>query len=372
MPAYLDHNASTRVDPRVVEAMLPYLQSSYGNASSLHRYGRAARDAVEQARAQVARLVNAQPQEIVWTSGGTEANNLAVKGTLSALKGGRVLYGATDHPAVMECAVSLERSGWQVEPVAVDARGEVQWGALEAQLGQGGVKLVSCMRANNETGVIQDVARVAALAHGRGALMHADAVQAAGKIPVDFAALGCDLMSLSSHKIYGPKGAGALVVKSGTEVHPLHHGGPQERNLRGGTENVVAIAGFGAAAELAMNELQARAAHCRALRDRLEAGLRSINGITIFGDGAERLPNTAQFSLTGYDGEALLMQLDLKGFGVSSGSACASGAHEPSHVLLAMGYSREVALGAIRVSLGKDNDETEVTGFLSALKSLSS
>lgn len=368
MPVYLDHNATTRTDPRVVDAMLPYLQGPYGNPSSLHRYGRMARDAVEQARVQVARLVNAQPQEILWTSGGTESNNLALKGALAGQRPGKLLYGATDHPAVMEGAESLKASGWQVEPIAVSLRGEVRWELLAAQVT--GARLLSCMRANNETGVLQDVTRIAGLAHAVGALMHVDAVQAAGKIAVNFADLDCDLMSLSSHKIYGPKGIGALVVRAGTELHPLHHGGPQERGLRGGTENVAAIAGFGAAAELALQELDSRAARAGALRDQLEAGLRALKAITIFGDGAERLPNTVQFALSGYDGEALLMQLDRKGFAVSSGSACASGNHEPSHVLMAMGYSRELALGAIRVSLGQGNSEAEITQFLEALKAL--
>lgn len=369
MPVYLDHNATTRVDPRVVEAMLPYLQGPYGNPSSLHRYGRAARDAVEQARVQVAALVGAQAQEIVWTSGGTESNNLAIKGSIGA-RPARLLYGATDHPAVMECAESLKATGWEVEAIAVNRQGQVDWGAFAQQLNDDNVRLVSVMRANNETGVIQDVARVAQMAHAQGALMHVDAVQAAGKIPVDFAALGCDLMSLSSHKIYGPKGAGALVVKAGTELQPLHHGGPQERGLRGGTENLVSIVGFGAAAELAARELLARAEHALALRGKLEAGLCALRGITIFGEGAERLPNTLQFAVAGYDGEALLMQLDRKGFAVSSGSACASGSHEPSHVLLSMGYSREVALGAIRVSLGQDNTAAEIDQFLLALHAL--
>ena len=365
MPAYLDHNATTRTDARVVEAMLPYLSGPYGNPSSLHRYGRMARDAVEQARAQVAALVNAQPQEVLWTSGGTESNNLAIKGALLGLKPGSLLYGATEHPAVMECAESLKASGWQVEPVAVDAQGLVDWEKLDSRLRGNDVRLLSLMRANNETGVIQDVARVA-----QRTLLHTDCVQAAGKLPVDFAALGCDLMSLSSHKLYGPKGIGALIVKGGTDLHPLHHGGPQERGLRGGTENVAAIVGFGLAAELAAKELEARAAHAHGLREALENGLRGIRNITLFGEAAERLPNTVQFALAGYDGEALLMQLDRKGFGVSSGSACASGLHEPSHVLLAMGYSREVALGAIRVSFGKDNTVAEVTGFLTALREL--
>jgi cysteine desulfurase len=364
VPAYLDNNATTRVDARVVEAMLPYLSGPYGNASSLHRYGRAARDAVEAARAQVAALVNAQPQEVVWTSGGTEADNLAIKGAGGK---GRVLYGATDHPAVMECAVSI---GQGVEAIAVDAEGLIRWDLFEAQLKQAPVRVVSAMRANNETGVIQDVARAARLAHAAGALMHVDCVQALGKLPLDFTGLGCDLMSLSSHKIYGPKGAGALVVKNGTEVHAQHHGGAQERGLRGGTENIAAIVGFGAAAELAGRELEARVTHSLVLRERLEAGLRGIPRLTIFGASAPRLSNTVQFALAGYDGEALLMQLDRKGMAVSSGSACASGNHEPSHVLLAMGYDRETALGAIRVSFGKENTEAEVDQFLAALKAV--
>lgn len=367
MPAYLDHNATTRVDPRVLEAMLPYLSGPYGNASSLHRFGRAARDAVEAARIQVAALVAAEPKQLVWTSGGTESNNLALKG-VSALRPGRVLYGATEHPAVMEAAESLRALGREVEAVAVEASGLVDWPAFERQLAAGPVSLVALMRANNETGVIQDVARAAALVHARGAWLHVDAVQAAGKIPVDFGALGADLMSLSSHKLYGPKGIGALIIGPEVELEPLHHGGAQEKGLRGGTENVAGIVGFGVAADLALRELEARAAHLRALRDRLEAGLRGLPGVRIFGDGVERLPNTLQFALAGYDGEALLMQLDRKGFAVSSGSACASGSGEPSHVLIGMGLSREVAKGAIRVSLGKDNTEAEVDQFLAALQ----
>lgn len=370
MPVYLDHNATTRLDPRVLEAMMPYLTGPYGNASSLHRFGRAARDAVERAREQVARLVGCQPGEIVWTSGGTESNNLAIKGATASVKPSRVLYGATEHPAVMEAAEALKATGWTVEKIAMDARGVVDWPAFERQLGAGAVHLVALMRANNETGVIQDIARAAALVHGAGAWLHVDAVQAAGKIPVDFAALRADLMSLSSHKLYGPKGIGALVRRAEVDLFPLHHGGPQEHGLRGGTENVAAIVGFGAAAELALQELDARAAHARALRDRLEAGLAALRGVTIFGAGVERLPNTLQFALAGYEGEALLMQLDRKGFGVSSGSACASGKGEPSHVLLGMGVPRDVAGGAIRVSLGRDNTEADVDGFLEALTSL--
>lgn len=368
MPIYLDNNATTRMDARVLESMLPYLSGPYGNASSLHRYGRAARDAVETARAQVAALVGAQSGELIWTSGGTESNNLAIKGITESVVPTRVLYGITDHPAVMETAESLKLRGWGVESIAVNHDGVVDWKAFESQLARGSVRLVSLMRANNETGVIQDVTRVSALVHAAGAWLHVDAVQAAGKIPVDFAELGCDLMSLSSHKIYGPKGIGALIVRSEVEISPLHHGGAQERGLRGGTENVAAIVGFGAAAELAVRELDVRALQTRALREQLEQGLRELRGIEIFGAGAERLPNTLQFAVHGYDGEALLMQLDRKGIAVSSGSACASGKGEPSHVLIGMGIPYETAKGAIRVSFGQDNTAVDADQLLAAIR----
>lgn len=369
MPVYFDNNATTQVDPRVLEAMLPYLSGPYGNASSLHRYGRAARDAVESARAQVAALVGAQSSEVIWTSGGTEANNLALKGVTDRAKPSRILYGVTEHPAVIEAAESLKVRGWDVEPIAVDHEGVILWDEFAAQLRLAPVKLVALMRANNETGVIQDIADAATLVHGAGAWLHMDAVQAVGKIPVDFAELGCDLMSVSSHKIYGPKGIGALVVSNEVELSPLHHGGAQERGLRGGTENVAAIVGFGVAAELAAQELAERSMRTMTLRERLEAGLKDIPGIEIFGAGAPlRLANTLQFALHGYDGEALLMQLDRKGIAVSSGSACASGKGEPSHVLIGMGITPEIAKGAIRVSFGKDNTEGEVDKFLATLR----
>ncbi|MGH8461755.1 MAG: cysteine desulfurase family protein [Stenotrophobium sp.] len=371
MPVYFDNNATTRLDPRVLEAMLPYLSGPYGNASSLHRFGRAARDAVEAARVQAAALVGAQAGEVIWTSGGTESNNLALKGVADTAAPSRVLYGITEHPAVMEAAEALKSRGWGVEAIAVDHQGVIRWDAFEQQLRAAPVKLVALMRANNETGVVQDVARAAPMVHAAGAWLHVDAVQAAGKIPVDFSRLGADLMSLSSHKIYGPKGIGALIRRAEVELAPLHHGGAQEHGLRGGTENVAAIVGFGVAAEIASQELEQRMTQARALRDRLEQGLHGMAGIEIFGAGAERAPNTLQFALHGYDGEALLMKLDRKGFGVSSGSACASGRGEPSHVLLGMGITPEVAKGAIRVSVGKDNTAAEVDQFLATLKVLS-
>ena len=370
MPVYFDNNATTRLDPRVLDAMLPYLSGPYGNASSLHRFGRAARDAVERAREQLAALLGCQPREIIWTSGGTESDNLALKGVTESAPGSRVLYGATEHPAVLEACESLRARGWDIDTVAVGDDGVIDWPRFERQLAAGPLRLVSLMRANNETGVIQDVARAAELVHRAGAWLHVDAVQACGKIAVDFAALHADLMSVSSHKIYGPKGMGALIVRAEVELSPLHHGGVQERGLRGGTENVAAIVGFGAAAELAAQELETRATHLRALRDRFEQGLRAMPDARIFADHVERLPNTVQFAIAGYEGEALLMQLDRKGFAVSSGSACASGKGEPSHVLLGMGIAREIAEGAIRVSFGKDNTEAEVDRFLAALSEL--
>ncbi|MBL6751303.1 MAG: cysteine desulfurase [Nevskia sp.] len=370
MPIYFDHNATTPLEPRVLEAMQPYLTGPYGNPSSVHRYGRAARDAVEAARAQVAALAGAQAGEVVWTSGGTESNNLALKGATAAAAATRVLYGATEHPSVLESAESLAARGWQVETIAVGADGLVDWPAFAAQLARAPLCIAALMAANNETGVIQDVARAGALVHGAGALLLSDAVQAAGKIPLDFAASGADLMSLSAHKLYGPKGVGALLVKAGVELVPLLHGGGQEHGLRGGTENVAAIVGFGAAAELAQQELEARAETLLALRRRLEAGLAALPGAAIFARDAARLPNTVQFGLRGWEGEALLMALDRRGIAVSSGSACSSGKGQPSHVLLGMGLPRDVAFGAIRVSLGKDNTAAEVDRFLAVLGEL--
>jgi cysteine desulfurase len=370
MPVYFDHNATTPLDPRVLEAMMPYLTGPYANASSLHRQGRAARDAVERARDQLAQALGCQPGEIVWTSGGTEANNLAIKGSTAGLPPTRVLYGATEHPAVMEAAESLRATGWLVEPVGVDAQGLADWAAFERQLTRAPLRLVSLMRVNNETGVLQDVARAAELVHAQGAVFHVDAVQALGKIELQFGATGADLMSVASHKLYGPKGIGALVRRREVDLSALHHGGPQERGLRGGTENVAAIVGFGAAAELAVEKLAERAAQALELRQRLERGLQQLPGVRIFAESRERLPNTVQFCLPGYEGEALLMQLDRKGFAVSSGSACASGRGQPSHVLLAMGVPRDVAFGAIRVSLGQSNTADEVDRFLAALSAL--
>ena len=371
MPIYLDHNATTPLEPRVLEAMQPYLTGPYGNPSSVHRYGRAARDAVEAARVQVAALAGAEPKELVWTSGGTESDNLALQGvTASARAPTRILYGATEHPAVLETAEALRQRGWGVETIAIGGDGLIDWPAFEVQLARAPLRLAAVMLANNETGVIQDTARAATLVRARDALLLVDAVQAAGKMPLDFHDSGAGLMSLSSHKLYGPKGIGALLLRAEVELAPLLHGGGQERGLRGGTENVAAIVGFGAAAELALHELEARTAHLLALRERLIAGLHAQPGVSIFGEAAARLSNTVQFGLKGWEGEALLMALDRKGIAVSSGSACSSGKGEPSHVLLGMGLPRDTAYGAIRVSLGQDNTAAEIDRFLAVLGEL--
>ncbi len=364
---YFDHNATTPLDPRVLEAMQPYLTGPYGNPSSVHRYGRAAREAIEAAREQVARAFGAQPGEVIWTSGGTESNNLALKGATEGRTPTRVLYGITEHPAVLETAESLRARGWGVETTAVDTQGIIDWATFSVQLAREPVRIAAVMVANNETGVLHDVPRAAALVHSAAALLLADAVQAAGKIPLDFAASDADLMSLSAHKLYGPKGVGALFKKAEVQLSPLLHGGGQEHGLRGGTENVAAIVGFGAAAELAQIELAARQEHLRNLRERLESGLRARSGVTIFGERVARLPNTVQFAVQGWEGEALLMALDRKGFGVSSGSACSSGKGQPSHVLLGMGIPRDVAYGAVRVSFGMENTTQEADRFLAVL-----
>jgi cysteine desulfurase len=367
---YLDHNATTPLDARVLEAMLPFLKGPYANPSSQHRYGRAARDAVETARGQIAALMDADPGEIIFTSGGTEANNLAVKGIASRSAPGRLLYSGIEHPCVLEPMQALLAHGWKTEAIAVDSEGRVDIAAFARQLQGGDVRLVSCMVGNNETGVIQDTPILARMAREAGAAFHADAVQAAGKIPLSFRESRAQLVSLSSHKLYGPKGVGALIADRALDLEPLLHGGGQERGLRGGTENVAAIAGFGVAAELAQQELQARSAHALKLRERLERKLVEIPGIRIFSHRAPRLPNTVQFGVPDIHSATLLGLLDKKGFAVSSGSACASGTNEASHVLLAMGVPQDLALSAIRVSFGKDNTERDVDEFMAALTAL--
>lgn len=368
MYVYLDYNATTPLDERVIEAMLPYWRDRFGNPSSLHQAGRTARAALDRAREQVAALVNAHPSQIIFTSGGTEANNLALAGVAFGVVGGRISVSAVEHASVLGSARNLVRQAWGLDVIPVDELGRVTPAALTATL-RPDTRLMSVMWANNETGVIQDIEALSAVARAAGAVLHCDAVQAAGKLPVDFAASGVHLMSLSAHKIYGPKGVGALVADKSLDLHPLLHGGGHERGLRAGTENLAGIVGFGAAAELAAKELQQRAEHGLALRMAFETRLRrELPELAVAGDGAERLPNTVMVAVPGIEGESLLMNLDQAGIGVSSGSACASGSVEPSHVLLAMNFPAHLARNVIRVSFGKDNTEADVAAVVDALR----
>ncbi|MGZ8156832.1 MAG: cysteine desulfurase family protein [Burkholderiales bacterium] len=365
---YLDHNATTPLDERVLEAMLPFMRQQYGNASSRHELGTQARRAVSAAREQVAALVNVQASQVVFTSGGTEANNLFVKGAAGYLKPTQIAVSAIEHPCVAKPAQDLARAGWKVRKLAVSADGEIDLGDVEAALEQP-TGIVSVMYANNETGVIQDVAAVGELARKARAWMHTDAVQALGKIDVDFRALNVQAMTLSAHKIYGPKGAGALVVDKRIELRPLLAGGGHEQGMRSGTENVPGIVGFGAAAELALARRAELAGRLQALRAKLEAGLHEL-GAVIFGERAPRIPNTTYFAFANIDGETLVVELDKVGYAVAAGAACSSASTEPSATLIAMGVEPELARGAVRLSLGAMNTAEEVEGFLQAVKGL--
>jgi len=367
-PVYLDHNATTPLTPRVLEAMLPYFGQQYGNASSRHEYGRAARRAIDAARQRVAFAVGAHPTEVIFTSGGSEANNLFIKGVAANLPPGLAAISAIEHPCVREPARSLRRQGWRVHELAVDAECRLASADFSATLAEQPT-IVSVMFANNETGAVQDVARLAALAQESRAWFHSDAVQALGKIPLDFRALnavGVHALTLSAHKLGGPKGAGALVVDKRVDLAPLIAGGGHERGLRSGTENVPAIVGFGIACEAAVARLDETAARLSGLRADLERGLAAL-GAAIFARNAERLPNTTYFSLPGLDGETLVAKLDRAGYAVASGAACSSANPEPSQVLLAMGIAPTTARGAVRVSLGSATTATEIAGFLQAL-----
>ena len=369
LPTYLDHNATTPLDPAVLAAMLPWLERQFGNASSRHEYGRQARLAIDTARQRVAAAVNAHPTEVVFTSGGSESNNLFLKGAAASLKPGVLAVSAVEHPCVLKPAAQLARQGWQLRTLAVDAAGRVKTDDFMDALASR-PKLLSIMLANNETGVIQDVAALATAAKGCGAWFHSDAVQALGKLPVDFRALnaaGLHALTLSAHKAYGPKGAAALVLDKRVELQPLIAGGGHERGLRSGTENVAAIVGFGLAAELAAQRVAEVPARLQQLRQQLEKGLMAL-GATIFAVDAKRLPNTSYFAFRDIDGETLVGKLDRAGFAVASGAACSSANPEPSHVLQAMGVAPEIGRGAVRVSLGASNTAADIEQFINALQ----
>lgn len=360
-PVYLDHNASSPLAAEVREVMLPWLDVRFGNASSRHEYGRAARRAIDEARAQVAAAVNAHPTEVVFTSGGSEANNLFVKGAAGRLKPGLIAISSIEHPCVREPAKQLTRAGWTLLELPVDGQGRVQADDFD-----GHASLVSVMRANNETGVLQDVQSIAARVRRAGGWMHTDAVQALGKLALDFRALGVSAMTLSAHKIGGPQGAGALILDKRVDIEPLIAGGGHERGLRSGTENVAAIVGFGRACELAVAGLDARAGELEAQRARIERCVAALGG-TVFGDRTARLPNTCYFALDRIDGETLVARLDRAGFAVASGAACSSASPEPSRTLTAMGVAPDLARGAVRASVGPATTMQDVDDFCSAL-----
>lgn len=362
---YFDHNATTPLAPEVLETMVACLGQVYGNASSIHHYGQNAKQRLETARRQVASLIHANPAELIFTGGGTEADNLAVLGV--ARGKAHVITTAIEHPAVLMAAMQLEREGVAVTRLRVGASGIVNPDDVRRAL-RPDTALVSVMHANNELGTIQPIAEIARITRDAGVPLHADGVQALGKIPVDVDALGVDLYSVSAHKIYGPKGVGALYVRKGTKVSPILFGGHHERDRRPGTENVPGIAAFGAAAELAARHLAADSERIANLRDRLEnALLDRIPASGVNGSRWSRVPNTTNVYFDGVDGEAMVIALDLRGFAVSTGAACSSGAIAPSHVLIGIGLTDDRARASMRFSLGRSTTAAEVDALADAV-----
>lgn len=368
---YLDHNATTPVRPEVIEAMLPFMGARFGNPSSIHAFGRAAREGMERARGQVAAAIGADPEDIVFTSGGTEADFLALKGVAyhNRPRGKHIIISAVEHHAVLDTCVEFLTSGeFDLTVIPVDGRGIVDPDAVRAAVRRDTI-LISIMYANNEVGSIQPIPEIAAIARASDVILHTDAVQCLGKIPVNVQELNADLVSLSSHKVNGPKGVGALWIRKGTRWAPINHGGGQERARRPGTENVPGIVGFGEACRLAVTALETKAAELRRLRDRLVAGVRdAVPGVLVNGDPERCLPNTAHFCLPGADEETVLKGLDDHGIAVSAGSACVSGSRAPSHVLTAMGVPPDAARCSLRVSLGYGNTEADVEYFVEVLR----
>jgi cysteine desulfurase len=367
---YFDHNATTPVHPVVADTMAAALREEFGNPSSVHHFGQRAKAVIDQARSAVAALIGADPSEVVFTSGGTESDNFAIRGTAEALdRPGRrhLIASAIEHEAVLNTLKALAKRGWETTLLPVGDTGIVSPDDLRAAL-RDNTALVSVMHANNEIGTIQPIAELARLAHERGALFHTDAVQSAGKIPIDVKTLGVDLLSISAHKFYGPKGVGAIWIRRGLRILPLMTGGKHERNRRAGTENVTGIVGMGAAAEVARAKMADEHARVAALRDRLEAGiLRAVPGSVVNGARTPRVPNTTNISFDRIEAESLLIALDLDGIAVSTGSACSSGTLEPSHVLKAMGFPPHRTQNSIRFSLGAANTEAEVDRVIAAL-----
>jgi cysteine desulfurase len=363
---YLDYNATTPVDPRVLEAMLPYLRGDFGNPSSIHSFGMRGKGALDRAREQVAGLIGASPREIFFTSGGSESNNFAIKGAAYGLseKGNHLVTTAVEHASVLETFRFLERDGFRVTYLGVDGSGLIDFDELSDSISDDTI-LVSCIFANNETGTIMPVDEVARIVREKGALFHTDAVQAAGKIDIDMNGIPADLLTISAHKFYGPKGAGALYVRDGINkripLRPLIHGGGQERGMRSGTENVPAVAGMGIAAQIALREMGEDELRIGPLRDRLWERLSAeIEGIKLNGDMDKILWNTLNIFIDGVNGDTLSMSLDLEGVAVSTGSACSEGKVDPSHVLTAMGLTRAEASSSVRLSLGRFTSAQEI------------
>jgi len=367
---YFDHNATTYMRQEVIDAMLPYFRVSFGNASSLHFFGYENRDTVEEARGRVADLVGAEPEEIFFTSGGTESDNMAIRGAArAARRKGRschIITSVTEHPAVLRTCEALEEEGCDVTFLQSSSDGTVRLDDLRNAIRPETI-LVSVMLANNETGVIQPIGEISELTRKRSIILHTDAVQGVGKIPVDVDELGVDLLSISAHKFYGPKGIGAIYVRRGTAIEPVYTGGGHESGLRPGTLNVPGIVGFGEACRITKERLPSEMKRIGELRDHLENGVRKRIGEIIFnGAGAPRVPNTSSIAVPRIEGEAITLNLSMLGFAVSSGSACASGGTEASHVLVSMGLDPSDAQGSVRISLGIENTKEEIDSFVEA------
>jgi len=366
---YMDNNATTRMREEVLEAMLPYYRDDYGNASSIHAFGRTARTAVDEARAKVARFLGVAREDVIFTSGGTESDNLAIKGVASALKakGNHIITSAVEHHAVLNSCKYLEKEGFKVTYVGVDKDGVVKLDELKNAITPKTI-LITVMWANNEVGTIEPIEDIGKLAREKGICFHTDAVQAAGKIPMDLEDTPIDLLSISAHKFYGPKGVGVLYIRKGTKITPQLHGGHHEMKKRAGTENVAGIVGMGCAAELAKNEISTEIKELTELRDYLYKGITSkIPDVTLNGHPAKRLPNTLNVRFKYLEGESIVLNLDLEGIAVSTGSACTSGSLEPSHVLTAMGVDPAETQGSIRFSLGKYNTKEDMDYVITVL-----
>ena len=365
---YLDNAASTQIHEDVLNSMLPYLKEQYGNPSSIHRYGRLAHKAIEKARKQIASLINAEPSEILITSGGTESNNTALKGIAMKTSSSQIITSSIEHDAILEPCKKLEQNGFDVDYLPVNQFGMVEPSDLKNRLSEK-TSIVSIMFGNNEVGTIQQISEIAKICNEHKVLFHTDAVQAVGKIPIDVKELGIDLMSISSHKLYGPKGIGALYIKNGIKIDPIILGGGQEHGLRSGTENVANIVGFGKACEIAKNNLNENISYVEKLRDTLvEKVLNDIPEVTLNGHPTSRLSNNAHFTFLGVNGEDLIIKLDEHGIAASTGSACSVNTQKASHVLQAMGFSLEQITGSLRLTVGIFNDEKEIEQTVDVLK----